>query len=82
MKSERYWTRNDWIGRRVRTTRPLKNGYMEIPEGTICEIGDKFGKFRLKTEPCSHCGVAIFINGIDRYDFVLLPLNMDIRRGE
>lgn len=56
-------------GKFVKTTRMLRNGVIEIPEGTICEIRDKREGFALRTEPCKCCGVSVFIRKVP-YDAV------------
>jgi hypothetical protein len=54
----------DWIGKTVRTTEVLKNGWMEIPIGTVCAVTDARSGLRLCTDPCAHCGVRVYINKV------------------
>jgi hypothetical protein len=65
-KSEDYWKRVT-----VRTNRVLRNGWMEIPAGTLCRITDKRGGFKLETEPCKCCGVRVYISKV-------LPEDVDV----
>lgn len=53
-----------WKTVKVQTTRPLSNGYCEIPVGTICEVTDKRSGFSLKTDACKTCGVKVFISKV------------------
>lgn len=53
-----------WVGKKVRTRGVLRNGVIEIPTGTICEIRRKFKGFTLKTDPCKCCGVSVFISKV------------------
>ena len=64
--------KRDWVGLQVRTTVPLKSGYMEFPEGTILTVIENYGGLRLKGPKCPHCGVSIFISGVPERDVVIL----------
>lgn len=55
----------DWNGLTVRTLEPLLNGNIQIPVGTVCEVETSGGTgLRLRTKPCSCCGVAVYITRV------------------
>lgn len=64
--------KRDWVGRKVRTVVMMRNGNMEIPIGTVCEVTYNRGGLTLKTEPCDCCGVAIYITRVPERDVRLL----------
>lgn len=70
-KHKREW----FIGKKVRTLRTLRSRAIEIPKGTICEITDKFGGFGIRANPCSCCGVGIFMKKIPPEDVILTGNN-------
>ena len=74
-RTYRKYNSSYWTGKTVRTTRILRNGNIEIPAGTICQILGKSGGFTLKTEPCRCCGVSVFIRkvGPEAVDLVTVP---------
>ena len=51
-------------GRSVRSLVALRNGYGELPAGTIYEVRDKRSGFGLRSEPCGHCGFQQNINKV------------------
>lgn len=57
-------TDKQWRGVKVRALRPLDNGWITIPAGTICTIDGKFGGFSLRTDRCNCCGVTIRISRV------------------
>ena len=69
--------KRDWIGRKVRTLRELRNYWGMIPAGTVCAVDDNHSGLRLATEPCDHCGVKIYISRVPESDVELLPLEVD-----
>jgi hypothetical protein len=62
----------DWIGLTVCTNRPLETRSMIVPRGTICRVTHSRGGLTLKTDPCPHCGVAVFIIKVPEYDVTIL----------
>ncbi|HUU97267.1 MAG TPA: hypothetical protein VM487_16135 [Phycisphaerae bacterium] len=75
----REWPRrsSDWIGREVRTLREMQNGMIMIPAGTICVVHDSRSGLALQTDPCTRCGVRIFIRGVGWSAVRLLPVEAD-----
>lgn len=65
--------KRDWVGRKVRTKRVLRNGHMEIPAGTVCEVIRNVAGLWLVNPPCECCGVRVFINKVPESDVELLP---------
>ena len=63
-KEYRKRTLAQWKKVKVETIVPLRNGYMEIPVGTVCSITDKHGGFTLKTDACPTCGIHVFIRKV------------------
>ncbi len=56
----------DWEGLRVRLVVPIKNGATALPVGLLATVehaGSGQG-LCLKSEPCPHCGVAVFIRKV------------------
>ena len=64
--------KRDYIGRRVRTKRVLRNGNVVISPGTIATVTQYYRGFRLETEPCEHCGVGVNITQVPEHDVDLL----------
>lgn len=64
------WPRRmtDWEGMRVRTVVNLASGAQSIPVGTVAVIHTARSGITLKTEPCEHCGVAVFIRRVSPMD--------------
>lgn len=79
MESGQYEHTTEWKfkGRKVRTLNPLRNGWGEIPAGTIATITRKHGGFNLLTEPCPRCGLRASISKVPYTDVVLLPLGYE-----
>ena len=48
-----------WIGKKVRTLREMRNGWVIIPVGTILKIRRKYQGFTLEAvEICPHCKIG------------------------
>ncbi len=62
----------DLVGRLVRTLKPMKNGFVNIPSGTLCTITRKWSGLKLETQACLHCGVSVYITKVDPNKVVLL----------
>lgn len=65
--------KRDWIGRKVRARRDLKNHVVNVPEGAVLEVTDNHGGLSLTTEQCECCGVRVFIRKVPEQAVVLLP---------
>jgi len=63
----------DYIGRRVRTRKAMQNSLGRIPAGTECRVrGTWRSGVAIETDPCPHCGMAIYISQVHRDDVLLL----------
>ena len=60
----RRFTEEQWKGRKVRSLRDMRNGYAELPAGTIFTITGKYKGFSLVSDPCATCGVKIHIGRV------------------
>lgn len=74
--------KRDYVGRRVRTTKMLRNGYAELPAGSLAVVVEQSKKgSSLRFDRCTCCGVSIFMTGIgaDVIEFVeeQLPLLLE-----
>ncbi|MGX5885196.1 hypothetical protein MJ546_33715, partial [Burkholderia gladioli] len=58
----------DWLGMRVRTKRVMRNGYVEIPAGTLATVDGIGVGLELKIDPCSCCGMRAYISRIHGND--------------
>jgi hypothetical protein len=65
--------KRDWVGRKVRTTRELINGYVTIPRGTVATVTGNHGGLSLSTDACATCGVRCHIRKVSEFDVDLLP---------
>lgn len=63
----------DWIGLKIKTSRVLKSGMMEIPPGTICEVTSASSGLSLAVPKCEHCGVRVFITHVNPRDVEVQP---------
>ncbi|WP_141755119.1 hypothetical protein [Burkholderia plantarii] len=51
----------DWKGMRVRTLRVMRNGYVEIPAGSLATVTGIGVGLELKIDPCPCCGMQAYI---------------------
>lgn len=70
-KTYRGTTEQQFIGRKVKSLRPMSNGRYRFPAGMTFTIKRKYGGFELLSDPCPHCGIQAFINRVkpDAVDF-------------
>lgn len=52
-------------GLRLRTLRPLRNGWGTIPTGTLVTVTFKRGGFTVQGDPCECCGVRVSMTHVD-----------------
>ena len=64
-KTLRY--KRQWAGLKVRTLKPLSNGWCTIPQGTDCVVTRNWGGLRLTSDPCPSCGVSVHISRVAEY---------------
>jgi hypothetical protein len=62
----------EWRGVKVRSLRALRNGWAEMPAGTIFTITRKFSGFDLESDPCEHCGIKMRISRVQPQDLELV----------
>lgn len=63
----------DYVGMKVRTLCDLRSGLQMIPKGMDLTVSGTWrGTFNLRGEPCSRCGVAIFIRQVPKRDVQLV----------
>lgn len=68
----------DLCGRKVKTQREMRNGWVSIAAGTECVVTttSSWG-ISLTSEACSHCKVKININKVKRSDLLLIDTERD-----
>lgn len=64
--------KRDWVGRRVRVKRELRNGNMVVSPGAIATVTQFYRGLRLESEPCEHCGVGVSITQVPEHAVDLL----------
>jgi len=57
-------TQKQAIGKAVVTVEPMRNAHAEVAVGTRGIIVGKFNGYEIKTGPCPHCGVQLYLRGI------------------
>lgn len=70
--------KRDWVGRRVRTKRDLRNGNLFIPKSTVCTVTYNHSGLSLETAGCSECGVRVYITKVPECDVELLPTDAEL----
>lgn len=57
----------DYVGRKVRTLRELRNSLCSIPKGTVCTVTSTWRSgVMLRGEACRKCGVEVYIAQVHR----------------
>ena len=69
--------KRDHVGLMVKTLKTLKNGYCEIPPGTICMVTYSRGGLHLTSKPCKNCGIRVMITKVSYNDVKLIALLAD-----
>lgn len=54
----------DWLGMRVRTKEAMRNGYVEIPAGSLATVDGIGVGLELKVDPCQCCGMKAIISRV------------------
>ena len=57
-------TESEFKGRKVISRVPLRNGYISLPAGTTFIIEHKQGGFELRSDPCPHCGIRVWVSKV------------------
>ncbi len=58
-------TEKNFIGRKVKSLRPISNGLYRFPAGMTFTIEGKQKGFALLSDPCPHCGIQAYINKVE-----------------
>ena len=64
--------RNQWVGLKVRTLKPLSNGWCSVAQGTICVVTRKWGALHLTSDACPCCGIKVHISRVKEYDVEII----------
>jgi hypothetical protein len=77
----------DLRGLRVRTTKPLSNGFMTVPKGTpgVITAASAWERISFRGDPCSCCGVTPLIGQVGKSDLEVVPTGgygTDVRAGD
>jgi hypothetical protein len=60
-------------GRQAITKCELRNGLARVPAGTRCTVGTLWrGTTKIETQPCTTCGVSVYISQVPIHDLDLL----------
>ena len=52
------------VGRKVISTQALRNGYAELPAGTVFTVQRKLNGYHVESDPCRTCGVKIRMSNV------------------
>lgn len=65
-------TGREFLGRKVRSNAVIRNGYMELPEGTLFSVQRKHNGLHLVSDPCETCGIKVYVHNVnpDRVDLI------------
>lgn len=61
----------DLVGKKIRTTKPLRNGYQVLPKGYIGTFNLR-GKKCIRGEECSFCHTKVNMSGLSFDDFEII----------
>lgn len=68
VKTYRRTTEGSFKDRKVKNTRPLRNGLYAFPCGITWTIQRKQGGFSLFSDKCPHCGIQAWISKVQPGD--------------
>jgi len=57
---------------KVELVRNIGSNAQSAKAGTICFAEKMYGGFKIKTERCSHCGIAVYITKVQERDFIII----------
>lgn len=69
----------DWRGKRVRLVNDIRNGAAKFPAGTMGTVEGVNPGLRLVGDPCTHCGVRLYITRVPTSDVELVSADTSIR---
>jgi len=58
----------EFIGKKVKSLVPFKNGLYRFPAGMTFTIQGKSGGFSLLSDPCPHCGIQAYISKVKPHE--------------
>lgn len=58
----------DWVGKRVRSTREIRNGNGSMPTGTFYKVTYARSGLTLESEKCACCGASQYVRKVDPRD--------------
>jgi len=75
--SEIKWPKlkRDHVGCTVKTIKPIRNGWGEIPLGTICTVTYSRNGLSLDSDLCACCGLTASVSRVDYASVELLSVN-------
>ncbi len=53
-----------WKGKKVKSLVELKNSWASLPAGTIFTVERKWAGLQLRSDPCEHCGMRLYITKV------------------
>jgi len=67
----------DWEGLKVKSLKPLKNGWASLPEGKIFTVGSWSRGLSMRSNPCECCGIRLSISRVSSNDVELLDIDFN-----
>lgn len=67
----------DWEGLKVKSLKPLKNGWASLPEGKVFTVGSWSRGLSMRSDPCECCGVRLSISRVSPNDVELLDIDFN-----
>ena len=61
-----------WAGKKVKSLCMIKNGWAELPAGTVFKIRGKMKGFDLVSDPCKTCGLKVSISRVGPEELELM----------
>lgn len=62
----------DWVGMRLKSKHRVKNGWAELPAGTLWTVTYARSGLSIESDACSCCGIKVYVRGVDPRDFEVL----------
>ncbi len=67
----------DWEGLKVKSLKPLKNGWASLPEGKIFTVSSWSRGLSMRSDPCECCGIRLSISRVSPNDVELLDIDFN-----
>ncbi len=58
------------VGDRVRSVRDIKNGWAELPSGTVFTVTRRFAGYGLRSDPCKCCGIRVHVTRVQEWSVI------------